>query len=57
MSTDRLRKFNAEQGHRLAGWRLVVAMGLLILCLPMSFAADTTTLNFKGDQQHRRGDG
>lgn len=29
-------------------WRLALAAGVLLLWLPMSFAAETTTLNFKG---------
>lgn len=45
MKTDRLLK---QKTKKLTGWRLLPVAGLLILWLPMSFAAETTTLNFKG---------
>ena len=45
MKTDRLLE---QKTKKLTGWRLLLVAGLLILWLPMSFAAETTTLNFKG---------
>ena len=45
MKTDRLLE---QKTKKLTGWRLLPVAGLLILWLPMSFAAETTTLNFKG---------
>jgi len=45
MKTDRLLE---QKFKKLTGWRLLLAAGLLTLWLPMGFAAETTTLNFKG---------
>ncbi|MDT8385341.1 MAG: type II secretion system secretin GspD [Gammaproteobacteria bacterium] len=37
-----------QQQKRVTGWRLMLGAGLLLMGLPISFAAETTTLNFKG---------
>jgi general secretion pathway protein D len=53
MNTDRLlehkEKYKLKQHYKkLSGLRLMLTAGLLLMWLPMSFAEETTTLNFKG---------
>ena len=45
MKTDRLLE---QKTKSRTGWHVWLAAGILTLWLPMSFAAETTTLNFKG---------
>ena len=53
MNTDRWlehkEKYKLKQyDKKLSGLRLMLTAGLLLMWLPMSFAAETTILNFKG---------
>lgn len=56
MNTDRLfgnesenrLKHNSQQYKKWTNWHSLLTAGLLVLWLPISFAAETTTLNFKG---------